>query len=200
MGPLGSTPQPSFPESALGGPTPPNKRIRPQVVRYDSALSGPNDRVIAGPGFPALLISKSTPVTAGARCRSRLRTTVRGKSVRDREHVKDHLPYQRASQDASGVPGWFTFYPCSFRMNSCRMKLSEIWQNLNAGLVAASYVAANFGNESSLDLWKDGPAGIGLFMGLGIGGKMVQRSFDRRSELKYGKRGDRGISTGPEEP
>ena len=77
------------------------------------------------------------------------------------------------------------------------MRRSEVWQSLTMGAILASFGAATAGLDSALELWRDGWESISALLGLGVGGKMIQRTVERRAELKYGKPpADKGF--GPE--
>ena len=62
---------------------------------------------------------------------------------------------------------------------------SKIWQNTTMALVCASFIAAHFGNEYAMRLWLEGWEAIGMFLGLGVGMKMVKDQVEKNSARKY---------------
>jgi len=66
-------------------------------------------------------------------------------------------------------------------------------------LVCISFILANAGDEHAMELWKDGAAAIGVFMGVGIGIRPAWKATNRYIEKKFESQ-RRDIDTGPEEP
>lgn len=62
---------------------------------------------------------------------------------------------------------------------------SKVWQNVTMALVCGSFVAAHFGNESAVQMWLEGWEGISMFLGLGVGMKMVKDQVEKNNVRKY---------------
>ena len=64
---------------------------------------------------------------------------------------------------------------------------SKVWQNVTMGLVCGSFIAAHFGNQYAMQMWLEGWEGISMFLGLGVGMKMVKDQVDKNN-LRKNKR------------
>lgn len=76
-----------------------------------------------------------------------------------------------------------------------QFKLSDFWQSATMALVLWSFVRANLGNEPSMHLWETSAEALLVLLGVGVGGKMMQRPIERWVDRKYG---NQDIGTGGE--
>jgi len=64
---------------------------------------------------------------------------------------------------------------------------SKLWQNTTMALVCISFIMALMGKEPALRLWLEGWEAIGMFLGLGVGMKMVKDQVDKNAQRKYSR-------------
>lgn len=65
------------------------------------------------------------------------------------------------------------------------MFTAKFWQNTTMALMCLSFLAANARMGAAYNLWSQSPQSLMMFLGLGVGMKMVKDSVDKTMTMKY---------------
>ena len=71
---------------------------------------------------------------------------------------------------------------------------ASFWQSITMGVVVVSFIAANMGWQPAVNLWSEGAESIAVFLGGGVGFKMLKDYGIDRNQQR-GK-GSQNVDTG----